>query len=510
MNDRPRLAGRCAALAPLLVICLAAGAARAERRIAVVAGSDHGGLDDPPLRFAERDALSMAQVLTELGGVSRRDLLLALGDARALRAALRQAEALAAAGPATVIFYYSGHADQRSLHLGPEQISWAEVRAFLDGSRARLRIALVDACRSGTLTTAKGFAVVPAALPVPQTGSVVLAAAAEAEAAQEAQSLGGSFFTHFLVSALRGAADSDGDGRVTLSEAHAYTSAQTQHATSARARTIQHPTFRFDIAGQGEVVLTDLRESAASLRLPPEVHGQVVVTEKGSRFIVAEADKHAGQSLQLALPAGRYQVHVRRRSAVWLADASLPWGGQVLLSEDDFQARSYQTVALKGEELEIHPRALALGAGLSSPPQRGAPPAPFARLYLGWRLGSFEVGPRLVNWRARLQAVDTRVTTTALGAGLVLAYERPFSRADLRGFVAAEVQRWWQQVDRQGGRRSTVAGLTLGAAVRLPLVARTFAQLSLEGGPQLHPRDARGQARLRLQVSGDLGLGRLF
>ena len=113
---------------------------------------------------------------------------------------------------------------------------------------------------------------------------MVLAAAAPAEVAQEAQALGGSFFTHFLVSALRGAADASGDGLVTLSEAHAYTTTHTLAATSERARAIQHPTFRFDITGHGEVVLTDLRESAASLHLDAQVWGHVLITEKGSRL----------------------------------------------------------------------------------------------------------------------------------------------------------------------------------------------------------------------------------
>ncbi len=90
---------------------------------------------------------------------------------------------------------------------------------------------------------------------------------------------------------------------------------------------------------------------------------------------------------------------------------------------------------------------------------------------------------------ARFAAVDTRVATTALGGGLVLAYERAFSRVDLRAFVFGEVQRWWQQIERQGLRRSTVVGLGLGVGLRLPLFARTFAQLSLEAAPYLRPTD---------------------
>jgi hypothetical protein len=42
------------------------------------------------------------------------------------------------------------------------------------------------------------------------------------EAAQEWSFLRGSLFTHHLLAALRGAADIDGDGRVSLSEAYTH------------------------------------------------------------------------------------------------------------------------------------------------------------------------------------------------------------------------------------------------------------------------------------------------
>ena len=53
-------------------------------------------------------------------------------------------------------------------------------------------------------------------------GHAILTASAEDEAAQESDRIGGSFFTHYLVSGLRGAADSSADGRVTLTEAYRF------------------------------------------------------------------------------------------------------------------------------------------------------------------------------------------------------------------------------------------------------------------------------------------------
>ena len=59
-----------------------------------------------------------------------------------------------------------------------------------------------------------------------------LAATAASEDAQESDELRGSFFTHYLVSGLLGAADEDGDGAVTLAEAYDHAYAATLRATS--------------------------------------------------------------------------------------------------------------------------------------------------------------------------------------------------------------------------------------------------------------------------------------
>jgi uncharacterized caspase-like protein len=100
-----------------------------------------------------------------------------------------------------------------------------------------MRILIVDACRSGSLTRVKG------GTPAPpfdvhvrgsdgSEGAAFLTSSAANEDAQESDALQGSFFTHYLVSGLLGAADSDGDRRVSLSEAYAYAYEGTLRASS--------------------------------------------------------------------------------------------------------------------------------------------------------------------------------------------------------------------------------------------------------------------------------------
>src|SRR5581483_265065 len=134
-----------------------------------------------------------------------------------------------------------------------------ELRALVQSSSANLRLLIVDACRSGTVTRVKG--VTPAAEfaikledQVESQGVAILSSSAADETSQEADRLRASFFSHHLVNALRGAADQNGDGRVTLGEAYAYTYLETLRS-SGQTLALQHPTYSYDVKGRGDVVL---------------------------------------------------------------------------------------------------------------------------------------------------------------------------------------------------------------------------------------------------------------
>ena len=70
---------------------------------------------------------------------------------------------------------------------------------------------------------------------VPFSPPSVLASSTASELSQESEALRASYFTHHLLSGLRGAADADRDGRVTLSEAYRYAYNRTLVATAATA-----------------------------------------------------------------------------------------------------------------------------------------------------------------------------------------------------------------------------------------------------------------------------------
>src|SRR5947209_33505 len=160
----------------------------------------------------------------------------------------------------------SGYA-QASHHAADRSLPLYGRRGAGRPRRAAVRLAVLDACRSGALTRVKGAHAQPAievklSDELTTRGEALLTSSTSDEQARESDALRGSFFTHHLVSGLRGAADRSKDGRVTLAEAYDYAYAH----TVSEAAGGQHPTFKYDLAGKGDVVLTSLGDGGAWLR----------------------------------------------------------------------------------------------------------------------------------------------------------------------------------------------------------------------------------------------------
>jgi hypothetical protein len=295
--------------------CAVATAAPA--RFALALGSNHGGGARLPLWFAERDAERFAQTLTELADFSAENVrVLKAPNADQVRTALAQlaerANAASAQGQAPlVVLFYSGHADAQGILLGTERLPYAELQPVLSGNKTGVRVAIVDACHSGALTQVKGARPAPLSFEIPtepqSEGLAILTSASASEAAQESAALKGSFFTHHLNLGIRGAADADTDGRITLSEAYRYAYHRTLAATSEAGVLPQHPTYAMQIAGKGEVVLVDLRHAGAVMHFAPGAGRNYLVTHERSGEVVAEVAS-ASDAIRLALPEGRYRV----------------------------------------------------------------------------------------------------------------------------------------------------------------------------------------------------------
>jgi hypothetical protein len=298
------------------------------RRFAFVTGSNDGGESLVKLRYAESDAHSFAAVLQDLGGVKPRDLVLVSSPtAQKFEDGLQRVRQMIVSPREMderreLVFYYSGHSDDEGLILGKDRIQWEQLRQDLGDIPADVKIAIVDSCSSGSLTRAKGGQARPAFLfdaSSDMTGHAYLTSASAEEAAQESDRIGSSFFTHYLISGLRGAADTAGDGMVTLNEAYTYAFQETLASTEKTQYGPQHPAYDINLSGSGDLVMTDLRSSSALLKVGDDVSGRLYVRDSQGNLAV-ELNKTGGQEAELGLEPGVYSVVLDTRTARYEGD----------------------------------------------------------------------------------------------------------------------------------------------------------------------------------------------
>jgi hypothetical protein len=336
--------------------------ALAASRQALVIGSNQGLGSEPVLTFAEQDAEGMARIFKEVGGMAADRVHLLTGRRLVeLRAALT---ALAREPSDEVWVFLSGHADSRGLHIRGEIWPWGDLREALESLPAKRRLGFVDACNSGAMLTAKGISFESQlALKVdPKVrGLALLTSSGSNELSYESRQLSGSPFAHFLASGLRGAADQDRDGQVTLAEVYTYLYARTVAASLGGRQGPQHPAQAGWYQGQGEWILSRSRPGAAALRLRDQAFGQCFVLDEAETRVIAEL--RPGDPAPVQLPPQRYRVKCLSENEAFAATVDLP-PGTTNVESLAFSSVERQAVLARGPGLTLR-RRIALGLGIS-------------------------------------------------------------------------------------------------------------------------------------------------
>ena len=515
----------------LLAVALLAGGevAMQDARVAIVVGNNRGLDSEQPLEWAEQDARRVHALLTEIGGVPTRRAYLVLGGGpdevlHAILQATGQLRELAAYGRTTLLFYVSAHADEEAFHLGGQRLELARLRAELAKAAANLRLVLVDACRVAVASRGKGGTPGP---DVPVVfdrsarldGEVLMAAAGPGELAQEWAHLRGSLFTHHLLSGLRGAADFDGNGRVTLTEAYSYAYRVTLAKAAEAGLAPQRPSFEFALAGFGDWVFTHVGASSAQLSLAEDLEGRVWITDRRSD-IVAEVEKRRGERLRLALAPGLYRVVVPSGSRAEAADVSLAWGGSRTVAGGDLvRVPASRAMRKGGGDLVLRPWEVSVGIGVSNAALAGMSPREVLEIGVARSVGDWvaRVSPgfAVASIRGDLVSISHQEARLALS----LLWTRPVRTATLGLGLEARPAFVWQSVDRNGGgeieavlgvapERASSATFALGplAAASIPLGDRGRLALDLGAGMEWFP-DATGHVGVHYYVQSRLLAG---
>ncbi len=368
------LVGVLVLVAAILLVSSSADAA--VRRYALVVGANVGDAGEVELRYAESDAKRIGKILREMGGFPPENVLFLDGatsdDVRRTLITINS-RVRETSGDSMLFVFYSGHADSESLHLRGTRLPMDELKGLVDGSPATARVLVIDACRSGSVTRVKGGKKGPSfAIDVDERltakGVAILTSSAAGEDSQESDQLAASFFTHYLASGLIGAADRDGDGQVTLSEAFTYASERTLIATAGTIAGPQHPTYRFDLGGQGDLVLTAPRQRTVGFGelTFPAAGNYIVQRSSGSGPVVAEVAAENG-GRRLAVAAGNY--HVTRRETDHLLEGrfAVADGGTTPVARERMTPIAYAQVVRKGGTSRTRVVSAYVAAGRRGP-----------------------------------------------------------------------------------------------------------------------------------------------
>ena len=344
----------------MLLLVLTSMSLAATQRFALLAGSNDGGLERSTLSYAVDDAEALASVLTQLGGFpAEHTLVLAEPDRAELETGVQQLlgmveEARGRGDRTEVLVYYSGHSDERGLLPSGQRLGYDELREELDGIPSDVRILALDSCASGAMVRDKGGVHrAPFLLDesVEVSGYAYLTSASATEVAQEGDRIRGSYFTHALVTGLRGGADRSGDGRVTLNEAYDFAYSETLQTTERTLGGAQHANYDIRLAGSGDLVLTDLAEVSASIVAESDLSGRLFVRDANGR-LVAELFKPAGQPLELGLAPGTYTVLLELEEGLFEASLELVEGQRSELTSDSFVSIQGEATVSRGSSTQ--------------------------------------------------------------------------------------------------------------------------------------------------------------
>jgi formylglycine-generating enzyme required for sulfatase activity len=232
------------------------------RHALIIGINEYADTKIPKLKFAETDAQSLYQTLTDpqVGGFKPENTTLLLGKQATTREIKKALSGLRGVGADDlVVIYFSGHGakqrgetcwvtqDAELNYLADTALTNDQIEKYLNGIPSKRLVVLLDACYAAdTVINQKALLDVDTlAKAFTGAGRVTIASAGGGQESIEATDLKQGVFTYFLVQALRGAADQPPygnlDGVQTLSEIWSYVSDKvTQEARKRQG--IQVPT----------------------------------------------------------------------------------------------------------------------------------------------------------------------------------------------------------------------------------------------------------------------------
>jgi hypothetical protein len=328
------------------------------KRYAIIAGVNNGGENRQILKYAFYDASAFSNVMFEMGGfTSKNTIILKEPSIKSFDSSLHAINFLIDTNKqdirTEVLIYYSGHADENGLLFGNHCYEYQILRNKIDSIKSDVKITILDACASGSITRMKGGVKKKAFLVDASsnlTGYAFITSSSENEASQESDNIKGSFFTHFLVSGLRGAADASNDGKVTLSEAYQFAFHETLAETESTVNGPQHPSYDMRLTGSGDIVMTDIRKMNAFIKFPSEISGRIFIRDSKDQLI-SEMVKQPGKTVEIGIPIGTITIELNSTDGPHEGEFDVKHDTTIVVRPENLKKTAYQkTPAVKGPD----------------------------------------------------------------------------------------------------------------------------------------------------------------
>ena len=334
-------------------LCCPGFASAKDVRVALLIGHQEGWKGEPSLRYVlDGDVRPLSRLLTRIGFEVK---VLNNPTPSKVRKAFLWARRRVRAVPrvTTFLFYYSGHADRKQLHLGRRTrrpVTHKHLVQFFRTLPVKRRIALIDACFSGEIIRqfgslrsyqqvvrkgARRIRALDLTKTFPQQGeqSGLQILSSSLDYSWESKKHKASIFTYHLLKGLRGQADRDLDGKISVAELFDF-------ASDSMAKEVRQKPLMFGVVRR---VRTYALAPAYHSRLliGPKVVGTIRVSV--ANFFWSKK-KRRHRPVRLAVVHGQGLVHVRHKGRCWRQKVYLPKGREARLQGDWKRIRCQQSV----------------------------------------------------------------------------------------------------------------------------------------------------------------------
>jgi hypothetical protein len=412
--------------------------------------------------------------------------------------------------------YYSGHGYKSGLNLGREVLLLSQLKAWLSEVDIGMKVIILDMCR-GVGGASKGWRLRPASkdflrlaprIEAPHKGMLIIYSSSPGQSSSESNELKGSIFTHYLITGLRGNADQDGDGQVTVDEMYQHAYRRTLLRTG-RAPFMQEPYVEADFKGAGPFVMTRPEKATSSLLFPKGEAISYLVYRLPSGSVVAQVEGAKSRDVRLAVAPGRYLIQRRAPGKYGAQEVAMTFGGTHAISAWSFQPIPLQLLALKGGQLALyhHDTSVHYGVTLSHHVDVGH------QIAMGY---GYRLGPSKICGRFHLgQSMDTAAKTEDhyrwIGMDLFGQWSYALGRMMSSIGLGATLQHRWRSYENpditQGLNAVNVRFMSIGPMVEGALALYLNGAWSLLLGATVSNHFYHGPEKIEFSLEGSLWMG---